>query len=253
MTVVRDAALFALLDDAGQDGLTGWIYSRQATYAPAGGLFEGGLFDWERALIAHPDFPRDGHVVLGGAGGGRELRALRDLGYRVTAFEPSEMLWRSLAQTAARAGGEAIQASYADLVRADRSGPLATLFDERVDAFVFGWGSFSHLLSLEAQRRALHAVRQRWPRAVVLISFLRRSDSPSPPSPGERWLRGATRWLLSPFDRAREGSPDPSRQFFPHAGFVRPLSEDEFRAMAAAAGFQVAVYQSHPYGAALLA
>lgn len=141
--------------------ITDAIFARQRTYAPGGQRFAEALHDWEQAALEHPAWPRAGRVLVGGAGGGRELAALADRGYEVSAFEPSGLA-DDLARAAAAAPTpcEALRGDYADLVRALTlgDGPLRPFgAPARFDAVVLGWASLSHVLE-PADRRALPRV-----------------------------------------------------------------------------------------------
>ncbi len=173
--VLRDGILFAWVPPAARSQATTALYTTQATYLPGGPRFKAGLFDWERRALATPPFPRCGRVLLGGAGGGRELAGLCALNYAVVAFEPSPTLAAGAQRIAVEIpGAQAYQASYDDLVRAVRYGegslagaPLAGGFD----AVVLGWGSFSHLTDPDERTALLHAVRDLAPTAPVLLSW----------------------------------------------------------------------------------
>src|SRR5438270_449763 len=89
---IADRAVCLLLDPARRDAVTVWAYERQPHYLPSGRWIDDGLYSWERAIVTAPPFPGSGCLLLGGAGGGRELGELCALGYSVTAFEPTDAL-----------------------------------------------------------------------------------------------------------------------------------------------------------------
>src|SRR4051812_4278985 len=86
---LRDEVLYAWTDADERAHTTAGLYDSQLQYAEGGDRFSAGLFEWERRAIATPPFPSRGTILLGGAGGGREVAGLAALGYRVIAFEPS--------------------------------------------------------------------------------------------------------------------------------------------------------------------
>ena len=161
------------------------IFARQPTYSPGGARFSEALFDWELAALQHPAWPRSGRVLLGGAGGGRELSALSALGYEVDAFEPSALA-DDLARVALASptACTALRGDYEALVRAltEGDGPLRSLAPPKAyDAVALGWGSLSHLLDPSAHRALLRALRRAWPSAPVLLSVHRLPSEPSLP------------------------------------------------------------------------
>src|SRR5262245_833316 len=90
--MVRDETLWAWTSPRLREEVNRLIYARRRTFAPGGSAFERGLFDWERAATGAPPFPASGRILLGGAGGGRELAELCRIGYDVVAFEPAPAL-----------------------------------------------------------------------------------------------------------------------------------------------------------------
>src|SRR5512146_3335463 len=72
--VIVEEVVRAFVED--RDAATAEVYEGTARYRPGGDIYGGGLFAWERALIASEHFPRTGRVLLGAAGGGRELAGL---------------------------------------------------------------------------------------------------------------------------------------------------------------------------------
>ena len=95
--LLRTELLLAGADAPTRDAVNALVFSAEDTYAPGGPTFTRGLFAWEREALAHPAFPRGGRLLLGGAGGGRELVALAAMGYTVDAFEPAGALLAALA------------------------------------------------------------------------------------------------------------------------------------------------------------
>src|SRR5882724_468985 len=86
--IVRDELLFAFLPPSQRNSLTFDAYALSRPYVAGGEYFLEGLWAWETALLEDHRVPRSGRVLLGAAGGGRELRALLERGYEVYAFEP---------------------------------------------------------------------------------------------------------------------------------------------------------------------
>ena len=229
--------------------ITDAIFARQRTYAPGGQRFAEALHDWEQAALEHPAWPRAGRVLVGGAGGGRELAALADRGYEVSAFEPSGLA-DDLARAAAAAPTpcEALRGDYADLVRALTlgDGPLRPFgAPARFDAVVLGWASLSHVLEPAARRALLIALRRAHPAAPVLLSVHRRHDGPGLPA-GVRAVRRLARALGWP----GASLPEPVA-FTPFTGFIYRFTEADLRALAAEAGYAATVRMT-PYAHALL-
>ena len=252
VSVVRDEVLFAWVPPSRRAELTAALYAGQTTYAPGGGTFRAGLFDWERALIEMPPFPRTGRLLVGGAGGGREAVALRDRGYEVVAFEPVAALVRAgVPAVAERPGALLIRASYDDLVRAARGepSPLApALAAAGVDGVVLGWGSLGHVTEEEDRVALLRAVRAIAPAAPVILSF---TDALAPDPRGSRTaaLRRGLRRLF-----AALGAPAryrPGDRFTPWGGFSRDSDAAAIETLARSAAYDVVFIASNP-GRAML-
>jgi hypothetical protein len=232
----RDELAWALTSPRDRAAVTEAIYDRAVEYAPGGATFARGLTAWEEQLLAHPAIPRTGRVLLGGAGGGRELRALQERGYTVAAFEPS-------AKLAQAAPAPVLRGRYQDLDAALRGeGPLAPLREARPFAFVLlGWRSLSHVLG-EEERAALFAtLAQLAPGAPVIASFVPRLQP-----------RGRVQLAIRQALAVVGGEPPAGAAFVPWAGFAVELDRDDLTRAAAAGGYRVAEFAVDPDGYALL-
>jgi hypothetical protein len=246
--VLRDEMLFAWLKPELRGALTVLAYSDMRSYLPGGATFEEGLFDWERALFADPVIPRTGRVLLAAAGGGRELKALLDAGYSVTAFEPNPDLWRGAVRVAsAHPGALVLNAEYSDLEGAvDGRGPLARIRDQHFDWVLFGWGSFTHLTETTAQLAALRAVRNLAPMAPVALSYYLRK-----PEAGGRAqrVRAEVRRVLSRVGRRTEIEPGLGYSYI--GGFVYSFTPQQIRELAAAARYRLHVEEARVFPCAI--
>jgi hypothetical protein len=248
--IVRDELLFGFLDPRVWPEVTDTAYAALDTYLPGGSRFESGLFGWEEQALEHPAFPKRGRLLLGAAGGGRELRELSARGYEVVAFEPNERLLAGARAVGDSCGAIVHQASYADLVRSQSGeGPLASLRRAPpFDAIVLGWGSITHLLDPAEQDALFATLRKSWPRAPVLASFYTRVD-PTPPSRSATLRRRLRDGLRHVGGRARPGD---QLTYVYAGGFAYCFSEIEIEGLAARAGYDVAAFAVEPFGHALL-
>jgi SAM-dependent methyltransferase len=239
--VLIEETLAAWLTETERDAVTAEIYGRQSSYGPRGAHFEAGLFDWEERALEVAGSPPGGTLLLGGAGGGRELAALVARGFEVVAFEPSELVEQAASLPLSRA--TVVRASYADLVRAveEGSGPLAPHL-RAFDGVVLGWTSLMHVTGARSRERLLRAIRACAPEARVLASFWTpASDAAS--------VRARVRRALSRLGARAE----PGLRFAAHAGFYQPLDRDALEALARATGYRVALYEERGAGHAVLA
>jgi hypothetical protein len=243
--VLRDELLLAAVPADRRDDITRAIYGREHTYVTGGAIFDRGLFSWEETLLEHAAIPRTGRVLVGGAGGGREVQALCERGYSVVAFEPAEALARSCATVAARLpNARVLRGSYRDLDAArEGRGPLAEVHDRQGYAFVLlGWRSLSHVLQADARRDLFGALAEIAPRAPIIASFA----TIDPTTRSRMRVRAALATL-------RSSSPAAGTPFFlPWAGFAVALDRDALHAATAPAGYSVAIFHSAPEGFALL-
>lgn len=139
-------------------------------YRPS--LEETDLYPWEERWFSEDLPPSPGRLLVGAAGGCREVGALLDLGYEVDAFEPAS---RPRRHGEALYGGRAEIRSgdYADLCAAaagDHSSPLFAFARRPYDAVLLGWGSFTHLPDAAARGAVLGACDTLTP-GPILASF----------------------------------------------------------------------------------
>jgi len=202
------------------------VYARTPVYQPGSPQFRSTFFNWEAAAIA-AWFPRPpARVLVGGAGGGREPLALAKMGYRVTAFEPSEPLVEAIPD----AGG-AIAAHvgrYEDL-------PVVRSMVRRehvdlgaappFDAAIFGWSSYSHIRRADDRVAAVRSLAALVEGPILISMFL----APLQARPAGRIATLAARLhLRSPHDR-----------FGPAIGFYHLSTRDELYAECERAGVAV--------------
>jgi hypothetical protein len=249
---LRDEMMLAWVAPPDRVRLTAALYAGQASYLPGGRHFQGGLFPWEKRILESEIFPRKGRVLLGAAGGGRELVALLERGFEVVAFDPCDRFVQAARRVSANhAGSQMFQASYADLVdaAAGRGGPLAAVAGLAFDAVVLGWGSLSHV-TLPADRVSLlRALRTVAPHAPVLASFgLRPAVSGSPESKGR--VRDALRQFFAAM--GAPGTSGPGDLFDPDAGFLSMLGPDEIVSLGWDAGYEIALFDESVYPHAVL-
>ncbi|HVJ93453.1 MAG TPA: methyltransferase domain-containing protein [Labilithrix sp.] len=249
--VTRDALLLTFLRPELRAELTAQLYDKQVAYLPGGATHQKGLFEWEESALSTHPFPKQGRILLGAAGGGRELRVLCERGFEVVAFEPNDTL-RAGAEKVARHHPKAqvVAASYEDLVRAanEKTGLLAdALGAGHFDAVILGWGSLTHVLSRAEQLALLKAVRRSAPKGAVLISFFLRPAT-SAKGKSDR-LRDTLSWLFSAMGKTQ---PAEGLAYEMNNGFVYSFTEDEIFELAMDAGYEVFRLQAWPFPHAVL-
>jgi hypothetical protein len=224
---LRSDLLAALLSDATLDRVNDLAYGSNDRFRHESVRFDASLFPWEEALLREVFPPPPARVLVGGAGGGREVAALVERGHEVVAFEPSEALVESLSAWRLERT-RVYQGTYEELPYV-RTVPGGQRLDLRglapFDAGLFGWGSFSHLRH-DQHRVATLRVYGELTDGPVVVSFagLR--------AEGDR--RSGVHHLLP----RREGR-EPGDRFSPLMGFYHPTDRLEFEAIARRAGMDV--------------
>lgn len=198
---------------------------------------ENELNEWENAWISS-DLPTPPATVLvGGAGKGREVRALHERGYRVVAFEPVQDFVR---QAPSLKDVIFLKGSYEDLAEPDTG--EAERFCRAVeshapyDAVLLGWGSFSHVPTATLRSALLKKLRQLCPSGPVLASFWMDQEG------ANRDRRRAWKWgygIGRAVARQRSPQPDPRDFFSPGHGLSHVFTEQEFEELASSAGYRV--------------
>ena len=229
--------LCALVPPSERNAVTAWVYRRASVYRPRGAVFDQGLFDWELEALRHPSFPSQGRILVGAAGGGREMLGLAQLGYQVVGFEPSSLAEDARQAVAHLPGSELVQASYDDVVAVaqGRPGPLTEVFNRPFDGVILGWASLSHLVTADERLALLRALRVLAPAAPVLCSFL--------PAGSRRPFAILRRRLRRPGDEGLS--------FWPRLGFVERFGREQIEALASDAGYEPA-FRSDQHAAMIL-
>jgi len=246
---LRDEILLAFVAPKRRDAVTAAAYARDNSYLPGGATFEQGLYSWEIALLERPEIPRRGRVLLAGAGGGREVLALADRGYEVSAFEPVERYCNACATAPAQGGKVQVACgSYKDLVAyaGEGAGRLAGLRGP-FDLVWLGWGSFAHITDIEDQAAVLNSLRALAPNAPVVLSYFLNA-SPEQPDAPSRMRRGLRRTLVMLGGRQASAAI----RFWPWAGFAYVFTRSELEHLFRATGYSPAVMREEPYAHALL-
>lgn len=241
---LRDELLCALLDAPARARINDAVYARGGTYRAGSRLDREGLMGWEREALAHPSVPRGGVALVAGCGGGRELAALRALGYSVVGFDPCEALVDDArARFAGDPSAACLRARLEDLPRATEPlGPLGFLRDRRIDLVVYGWTSLSYVARPEDRAEVLAATRALAPEAPVLLSAW------GPKGEGAARVRGALRRGL----RAMGREAPAGMTFRPWVGFLVELDLAALRALARGAGYELVLSGERPSPWALL-
>lgn len=240
--VFRDELFRGFVSEEAKAAITDRAYRDQTTYLPGGERFEAGLFDWEKRLLDAGTLPAGGRVLLTSAGGGRELQALLQRGYDVTAFEPNEILLAG-ARRVAGARATVLDGTYDDLVRAASSGggPLAGLAQRPFDAIWLGWGSITHLLTSAEHLAVFRACRTLCPRGPVVASFFLRHETPRGRAEKLRVLVRKGVEVVG----GRKAADGVAYEM--NGGFVYWFRESEVLALAHEAGYEVRSFAAHPF------
>lgn len=213
---------------------------------------EQGLFPFEARMVAEFMPSPPARLLLHGAGGGRELRALRHLGYRVEAYEPVPVL--VAAANASQPDSSPVQQLTVQEWARQPTG--------QYDAVITGWGMWTHLLQQADRLAALRGFLTVCPQGPVLLSFWRagttadhhertREAGPLHPPPLSRVQRISRQWLrqrvlhLPPLERGTS---------WRGGLYVHLVSDQELREEAAMAGYAVQFLETdiRRYGHAVL-
>lgn len=219
---IHQGLWLGLLDRAALQQVTAAAYASSPTYADTRHNLSG-LEDWERRAVDRY-FGGCRSVLVGGAGGGREVVALSRRGIRADAFDPSPNLMRSCVELL-KVEGIRAEAVVSPPDQVPQSFGV-------YDGLIVGWVAYTHIVGRDARieflRQFRRHVRSGGP---ILLSFWFRE--------GEerqlRWIRGIARSL-----RRLRRSRDPVEmgdvlvRFFAHR-----FTEDEIRRELEAAGFRV--------------
>ncbi len=167
------ALLSRALRDAEKEALSIDLYD--ASFRPEND--HDGLYAWEARWFERRLPRAPASVLIGAAGAGRETVALRDLGYRVRAFEPSESAFHECER---RLGSELVdRASYRDFIASvlhDEENGLNLPPDGSFDAILLGWGSFGHVLQRKERFELLRACDRAAPEGPILLSIFEPSS-----------------------------------------------------------------------------
>lgn len=225
---LRSFVITSFAGDGTLEAYNDLAYGATRIYDASTPEFRTRLFNWEAELVDRV-LPKPPHrILVGGAGGGREAFELVARGYEVTAFEPSAVLARSMAEKARaqEAPVEVLLGRYEDLPRLQDFAfrqPVDLSARPRYGAALLGWSSYSH-------------IRRREGRIATLRRFAAVTDGPVVAS---FFLRPAsTRRRMHPIARLSiaRGWRSEGDSFTPHIGYFHLSSADELAGEVADAG-----------------
>jgi hypothetical protein len=227
----RSALVARLASDRFLQAYNDLAFEREAYYQPGSEAFRTGLFHWEEDMAKNFP-PPPCRLLIGGAGGGREVYAWALQGYQVVAFEPSEALARSIAgQAALYPGTQTWVGRYEDLPRLRGVDSDVTVDVAQLGPFaaiVLGWPTYSHIRDRAVRISTLRLLGALTDGPVGLSFFLdRQRDS--------RRV-GRLRRLARSLDISRPGDA-----FSPHVGFHHWSTESEIQEEIREAGLEVAI------------
>lgn len=159
---VVDGIWLGTMTSAQLDTLDATVYDARGRYTDD--VYNGsGLQAWERR-VADAYLPRGGRIVVTGAGGGREVLGLLELGYDAVGYECHPGLAAYGARFLAEQG-------YGDhLHRSSRSAWPSDAGS--CDGVVVGWGAYTHMRGRGQRVRFLREARAALrPGGPVLLSF----------------------------------------------------------------------------------
>ncbi|HUP72468.1 MAG TPA: hypothetical protein VM282_05425 [Acidimicrobiales bacterium] len=193
-----------------------------------------GLWHWERQAI-DTFFRGTSKVAVTGAGSGREVLALLDLGHDAVGFECNEKL-AEFGNDLTIASDHGLRIHHADR---DVWPKLAIGFE----AAVIGWGSYMHIAGRRRRVAFLAGARAALPdRAPILLSFFTRRGT----SVRFRAVVGVGNLFRRLLRRERLEPGDALNPLYVHY-FTRDEIADEL----GEAGFELIHYSTDPYGHAV--
>ncbi len=232
--VVHEGVWLGMMGHQALDRATELYYRRRPRYRDPG-YNASGLKAWEERAIER-SFGDCRSVLVGAAGGGREVLALASRGLRVLAFERSRELRESCRELVAGAGLDAEVVGTG----AGQAPPGG----ERVDGLIVGWGAYMHIPGRVARVLFLRQLRDRVrDGGPLLLSFFTRDRD----SRRDLWIQRigqAVRGLRLSREPVEIG--DSLSGSFDHY-FTRAEIEAEL----AAADFRLDRYETEPFGHAV--
>ena len=184
------------------------------------------IFDWEKRAIERYFPPPPARILVGAAGGGREIKYLADMGYFVAGFEPSPKLVSHAKNQVLPEQLLGLEiAAYEDFTNGMPNIEALAPFD----AVILGWGSIHHLGLPQARQAVLGKLRALCPAGPVLLSWLKAG----PPGARKLMLKSLLTKIGLTHGRA-------NKAFWMNEGFIHFLSRDDIAAMARSAGYGVA-------------
>lgn len=183
-----------------------------------------GFFGWEKSVLDR-FFRRGARILVAGAGGGREVLALRKAGYDAEGFECSVPLVRASEQIFDRLG----ESKYVTFCEPDRVPQGPRIYD----GLVVGWTVYTHIPTKARRVEFLQALSERaLPGSPLLISYFARQSGARDDVLVHRAAR-FWRFLL----RGRK-EPLEMGDRISYARFVRSFTRDEVEVELRAAGFK---------------
>lgn len=194
-----------------------------------------GLLSWEEAALDRY-FSECRSVLLGAAGGGREIIALSQRGIQVDAFECNNILVESCRRLLAAEGISAkVIVSLPDQVPEDFG---------TYDGLIIGWGGYIHIAGRETRVRFLKQLHHHvFTSGPILLSFFTRN----PESRQLRWIFTIAR-IIRYLRRARE-RVEPGDNL--SGTFDHHFTREEIQSELEDAGFHLVYYSETPYGHAV--
>lgn len=213
-----------------------WYYTKGFAHQYGDkGYNTSGLYGWEETAIK-AFFPEGISVLIAvGAGAGREMLAMNQMGYRTEGFEYNPALV-DLGNTLLLENGwtPSIAPGPANGV------PPGS---KQYDAIIVGWGTYTLIAGRQARISLLTQIRSRCaPGAPVLLSFFNRPGN-TPTYKATAVIANFIRTLLR---RPKVEIGDTLFVCYAHRFTEREIAEE-----LTAAGFRPAFFRSEPYGHAI--
>jgi SAM-dependent methyltransferase len=245
LSIAREELAFRYFTESDWLDLGRLLYGSAPKYSRGSEHNESGLFAFEHSAIEEAFPPPPAAILVGGCGGGRELFALVERGYRIAAaYDPVAPFIAALRSDPRLSESkdrlcigvhQAIE-SLAPIADLRRSG-------KPIDAVVVGWGSYTHIWGTRARVEFLRSLRALCPHGPVLLSFFVGMDNEAV---RPHRFRSRLRRILGTTDAMVEEGDGLHRG----AGGIHYFTEASFTAEASKAGYCVRQWREHDFAAA---